>query len=116
MPTPDPEVAARLRASFEGTAMASRGDLPGALITVFDSDLRLILAAGHVLGRREGSPIHHEGRPLAEAFPPELWRQIEPLCRSALRGDTRSRMIRSALRVSPRRAPRTPPRSPAASR
>jgi diguanylate cyclase (GGDEF)-like protein/PAS domain S-box-containing protein len=95
MPTPDPEVAARLRASFEGTAMASREDLPGALITVFDSDLRLILAAGHALGRRESSPIHHEGRPLAETFPPELWRQIEPLCRSALRGDTRSRMIRT---------------------
>ncbi len=76
--------------------MASRGDLPGALITVFDSDLRLILAAGHALGRREGSPIHHEGRPLAEVFPQEIWRQIEPLCRSALRGDTRSRRIRTA--------------------
>ncbi len=75
--------------------MASRGDLPGALITVFDSDLRLILAAGHALGRREGSPAYREGRPLSEALPPELWRQLEPLCRSALRGDTRSRKIRT---------------------
>jgi diguanylate cyclase (GGDEF)-like protein/PAS domain S-box-containing protein len=96
MPTPDPEVAARLLAGFDETAMVTRKDLPGALITVFDSDLRLILAAGHALGRREDSPIYHEGRSLAEAFAPELWRQIEPLCRSALRGDTRSRRIQSA--------------------
>ena len=46
-----------------------REDLPGALITVFDSDLRLILAAGHAFGRKGGSSTYREGRSLAEAFP-----------------------------------------------
>jgi diguanylate cyclase (GGDEF)-like protein/PAS domain S-box-containing protein len=96
MPTPDPDFAAGMLAGFDEAAMVTREDLPGALITVFDSDLRLILAAGHALGRGEGSPIYREGRSLSDAFPPELWRQIEPLCRSALQGDTRSRRIHTA--------------------
>ncbi len=95
MPAPDPGVAAPLLAGLDGSAM-STGKVPGALIAVFDSDLRLILAAGHALGRREGSPIYREGKPLADAFPAELWQQIEPLCRSALQGDTRSRAIQTA--------------------
>jgi diguanylate cyclase (GGDEF)-like protein/PAS domain S-box-containing protein len=96
MPAPDRNVAASLPAGFDESVMLTRKDLPGALITVFDADLRLILAAGHALGRREGSPIYREGRPFADAFPAELWRQIEPLCRSALQGDTRSREIHTA--------------------
>jgi diguanylate cyclase (GGDEF)-like protein/PAS domain S-box-containing protein len=96
MSAPDRNVAAPLLAGFDESVMLTRKDLPGALITVFDADLHLILAAGHALGRREGSPIYREGRPLADAFPAELWQQIEPLCRSALQGDTRSRMIHTA--------------------
>jgi diguanylate cyclase (GGDEF)-like protein/PAS domain S-box-containing protein len=96
MPTPDPEVAARLLAGRDETTTAPPGHLPGALIMVFDSDLRLILAAGHALGREEGSPIYREGKALSGFFPPELWHQIEPLCRSALQGDTRSRRIQTA--------------------
>ena len=96
MPAPDPDATAPLLAGFDESTMLTRGDLPGALITVFDTDLRLILAAGHALGRKAGSPIYREGRSLADAFPAELWRQIEPLCRSALQGDTRSRRIHTA--------------------
>jgi diguanylate cyclase (GGDEF)-like protein/PAS domain S-box-containing protein len=95
MPAPDPDVAAPVLAGLGGSAI-STSKVPGALIAVFDSDLRLILAAGHALGRREGSPIYQEGRPLADAFPAELWQQIEPLCRSALQGDTRSWAIQTA--------------------
>jgi diguanylate cyclase (GGDEF)-like protein/PAS domain S-box-containing protein len=95
MPAPDPDVAAPLLAGLGGSAM-STAKVPGALIAVFDSDLRLILAAGHALGRREGSPIYREGQPLADAFPAELWQQIEPLCRSALQRETRSRAIQTA--------------------
>jgi diguanylate cyclase (GGDEF)-like protein/PAS domain S-box-containing protein len=96
MPAPDRDVAAPLLAGFDESVMLTRKDLPGALITVFDADLHLILAAGHALGRKEGSSIYREGRPLADAFPAELWQQIEPLCRSALQGDTRSRKVHTA--------------------
>jgi diguanylate cyclase (GGDEF)-like protein/PAS domain S-box-containing protein len=95
MPTPGQRAAEQLLADFDETASVAK-EVPGALIAVFDSDLRLLLAAGHALGRRESSQAYREGEALAGAFPPELWLQIEPLCRSALRGDTRSRSIRSA--------------------
>lgn len=61
----------------------------------FDSDLRFTLVAGHALqGGQDRSP-YRVGEPIAQAFPAELWREIEPLCRSALEGDTRSRKIRA---------------------
>ncbi len=88
----------RLPASFDASAMVAPEQLPDALIMVFDADLRLILAAGHALGRRGSSPVYREGRPIAEAFPEDLWSEIEPLCRSALDGDTRSRRIETADR------------------
>ncbi|MFI5003856.1 MAG: GGDEF domain-containing protein [Solirubrobacterales bacterium] len=93
MPTPDRETAEQLLAGFHEAPGLAPEDLPGALIAVFDADLRLILAAGHALGRRESSPIYQEGAALADAFPADLWGQIEPLCRSALRGETRSRRV-----------------------
>ncbi len=96
MSSPDRKAAEPLLADFEETATLAKEELPGALIAVFDCDLRLILAAGRALGRRESSPAYREGEALAEAFPPDLWRQIEPLCRSALRGETRSRRILTA--------------------
>ncbi len=67
--------------------------LPEASILVFDFDLRFTLVAGHALAG--GRSLYRVGQPVAEAFPAELWREIEPLCRSALEGDTRSRKIRS---------------------
>ncbi len=96
MPTPGQRTAEQLFEGFEQTAVAAKEDLSGALITVFDSDLRLILAAGHALGRRESSPAYQEGQALADSFPSGIWAQIEPLCRSALRGETRSRRILTA--------------------
>jgi diguanylate cyclase (GGDEF)-like protein/PAS domain S-box-containing protein len=93
MPTPRRHPAARPPTGSDEPTTAAREELPGALIAVFDTDLRLILAAGHALGRRESSPSYHEGELLADSFPPGLWRQIEPLCRSALHGETRSRSI-----------------------
>jgi diguanylate cyclase (GGDEF)-like protein/PAS domain S-box-containing protein len=77
----------------EGAAAALR-ELPEALILVFDSELRFVLSAGQALGRSGRSPSSfREGQSIADAFPAEMWRQIEPLCRSALDGETRSREL-----------------------
>src|SRR5271170_4494209 len=76
-----------------GAAAALR-ELPEALILVFDSELRFVLSAGQALGPGGRSPsAFREGQPIADAFPAEMWRQIEPLCRSALEGETRSREL-----------------------
>ncbi len=76
-----------------GAAAALR-ELPEALILVFDHELRFVLTAGQALGRKGRSPsTFHEGQLIADAFPADLWRQIEPLCRSALEGETRSREL-----------------------
>ncbi len=96
MSTPDREAPEPLLAGLEETASLAREDLPGALIAVFDADLRLLVAAGRALGPRASSPAYREGHAFAESFAPELWLQIEPLCRSALRGETRSRRILGA--------------------
>jgi diguanylate cyclase (GGDEF)-like protein/PAS domain S-box-containing protein len=96
MSTSQNSAADPLLAGFDQTAMVTSEDLPDALIMVFDAELRLILAAGHALGRKGNSLVYREGRPIAGAFPKDLWRQIEPLCRSALDGDTRSRKIETA--------------------
>jgi len=77
-----------------GSAAAALRELPEALILVFDSELRFVLSAGQALGRGGRSPSSfREGQSLADAFPAEMWRQIEPLCRSALEGETRSREL-----------------------
>jgi len=77
-------------------ALAALRELPDASIMVFDSDLRFTLVAGHTLAPGQDPSVYSEGRPVAAAFPPELWSEIEPLCRSALQGETRSRKIRTA--------------------
>jgi diguanylate cyclase (GGDEF)-like protein/PAS domain S-box-containing protein len=80
-----------------GGAAAALRELPEALILVFDSELRFVLSAGQALGRDGRSPSSfREGQSLADAFPGEMWRQIEPLCRSALEGETRSRELWSS--------------------
>jgi diguanylate cyclase (GGDEF)-like protein/PAS domain S-box-containing protein len=87
---PNPQTLDRRAA---GAAAALR-ELPEALILVFDSELRFVLSAVQALGRGGRSPsTFHEGQPIAEAFPAEMWRQIEPLCRSAIEGETRSREL-----------------------
>ncbi len=74
-------------------AEAALHELPEALVFVFDEELRIEQIAGHALERISGPGGYREGRLLADAVPGELWRRIEPLLRSALRGETRSREI-----------------------
>jgi diguanylate cyclase (GGDEF)-like protein/PAS domain S-box-containing protein len=96
MSTPQDRAADPLLAGFDQQAMLTLEELPDALIMVFDSDLRLILAAGHTLGQGRSSSVYQEGQPIAQAFPGDLWSQVQPLCRSALEGDTRSRKVQTA--------------------
>ena len=73
---------------------AALRELPEALILVFDSELRFVLSAGHALVRSErAASTFSAGQPIAGAFPADLWRLMEPLCRSALDGETRSREL-----------------------
>ena len=75
--------------------MAALHELPEARILVFDRELRLILSAGQTLEENAGSEpaVCREGAFVKDAFPGSLWKLIEPLCRSALDGETRSREI-----------------------
>jgi diguanylate cyclase (GGDEF)-like protein/PAS domain S-box-containing protein len=85
-------------ASAEQAAAAALRELPEALILVFDQDLRFVLAAGQALDRQGDPPAYRKGQYLGDAFPMDVWRLIEPLCRSALAGQTRSREIWTAER------------------
>src|SRR5271165_2417791 len=85
-------------ASADQAAAAALRELPEALILVFDHELRFVLAAGQALDRQGDPPAYREGQFVGDAFPMELWRLIEPLCRSALAGETRSREIWTAER------------------
>ncbi len=81
-----------LSGADEAAAAALR-ELPEALIVVFDRDLHFVLAAGQALERQADQDAYTKGQPLGEAFPAEVWKQIEPLCHSALEGETRSREV-----------------------
>jgi diguanylate cyclase (GGDEF)-like protein/PAS domain S-box-containing protein len=84
--------------SAEEDAAAALRELPEALILIFDQELRFVLAAGQALARQGDPPAYRQGQLLGDAFPMDLWRKIEPLCRSALAGETRSREIWTAER------------------
>ncbi len=88
----------RVAVSAEDAAVAALRELPEARIFVFDRELRFILAAGETLEHNAASEpaVCREGALVREAFPSSLWKLIEPLCRSALDGETRSREIYSA--------------------
>jgi diguanylate cyclase (GGDEF)-like protein/PAS domain S-box-containing protein len=90
--------AARGLASAEEIAAAALDALPSALILVFDGDLRFVLAAGQAIERRSSASAFREGELVADAFPADMWSAIEPLCRSALAGETRSREVWTAER------------------
>jgi diguanylate cyclase (GGDEF)-like protein/PAS domain S-box-containing protein len=82
-----------LRADADRAADAALRELPEAVSIVFDSELCFVRVAGNAL-ERLGDPDHcRVGRPLAQALPGDVWRTIEPLLRSALAGETRSREI-----------------------
>jgi diguanylate cyclase (GGDEF)-like protein/PAS domain S-box-containing protein len=74
-------------------AVAALRELPEALIFVFDHNLRFIVTAGQAFERLGDPSACQEGQFLAGAFPAEVWSQAEPLFRSALEGETRSREI-----------------------
>ncbi len=82
-----------ISASADDAAAAALRELPEALILVFDQQLRFVLAAGQVLQRNDDPTACREGEFVGDAFPMDVWRQIEPLFRSALAGETRSREI-----------------------
>jgi diguanylate cyclase (GGDEF)-like protein/PAS domain S-box-containing protein len=94
-PGTDPD---RLASSADDAAVAALGELPEARVLIFDRDLRFILAAGQMHGDGMGSDPSacRKGALVSEAFPSSLWKLIEPLCRSSLSGETRSREIWSA--------------------
>jgi diguanylate cyclase (GGDEF)-like protein/PAS domain S-box-containing protein len=85
-------------ASADHAAAAALRELPEALILVFDQELRFVLAAGQALERQGNPPACREGEFVGDAFPAGLWTLIEPLFRSALDGETRSREIWTAER------------------
>ena len=88
--------AGPLREGAQRAAAAALRELPEALILGFDTELRFVRTAGHVLERLGDPDSCREGRPLADALPADVWRTIEPLLRSALAGETRSREIWTA--------------------
>jgi PAS domain S-box-containing protein/diguanylate cyclase (GGDEF)-like protein len=83
-----------LRASAELAADAALHELPEALVLAFDGELRLTRAAGPALARV--GAIGDDHAPLARVFAREAWATLEPLARSALAGDTRSREVWTA--------------------
>ena len=88
-PAGEPE---QVLASADHAAAAALRELPEALILVFDRELRFVLTAGHAL-ERLGEPA---GLPRGRARGGHVPRGavgalIEPLFRSALEGETRSR-------------------------
>ncbi len=86
----------QVMASADHAAAAAMRELPEALILVFDRELRFVLTAGQALERVGNPRACAEGQPVSEAFPAELWRMLEPLFKSALDGETRSREIWTA--------------------
>jgi diguanylate cyclase (GGDEF)-like protein/PAS domain S-box-containing protein len=106
---------AELMSSTGDIAAAALRELPEALIVVFDQELRFIVAAGQALARLGNPPACQEGALISDAFPAEVWKPLEPLFRSALGGEIRSREMwtaeqRHCLRVDvgPLRVNRAP--------
>jgi len=85
-----------LWAGADRAAEAALSELPEALVLVFDTELRFVRGAGQALERLGKPDSIGEGQPLEQALPAELWRTIEPLLRSALGGETRTREIWTA--------------------
>jgi len=77
-------------------AAAAMRELPEALIFVFDRNLRFLIAAGQAFERLGARAACEEGQFLSGAFPEDVWSAAEPLFRSALDGETRSREIWTA--------------------
>lgn len=83
-------------AGADRAAEATTRELADALVLVFDAELRVVSLAGQVLQRLGDPGAVREGRLLSDALPAELWHRIEPLLRSALVGESRTREIWTA--------------------
>lgn len=95
-PTSQGHKTGEVAACADEFAAAALRELPDALIVAFDANLRVVVTAGHALDRL-GAPVQRlAGAPLQKAFPPALWSELEPLFRSALDGETRSREVSTA--------------------
>jgi diguanylate cyclase (GGDEF)-like protein/PAS domain S-box-containing protein len=75
---------------FARTQLAARAlaSLPGTAVLVYDRRLRCLLAAGEAPALLGCDPDLIVGRAAAEALPADLYGRLEPLLRSALRGQT----------------------------
>ena len=73
-------------------------NLPDTVVTLFDPDLRIIVAEGAQLARRGLDADAYAGRPLAEAMPAEQFAKIAPRYRAALAGETPDLRRRHARR------------------
>jgi diguanylate cyclase (GGDEF)-like protein/PAS domain S-box-containing protein len=93
LPTERVHTPAEMLASADQAAAAALRELPEALIVVFDCDLRFVLAAGQALQRLAKPRESLEGQSVGSVFPAALWAPLEPLFRSALTGETRSREV-----------------------
>jgi len=82
-----------IAACADSLAAAALRELPEALIVAFDSNMRVVVQAGQALTRLGAPAPAHPGQAVQDAFPRELWQQLEQLFASALEGDTRSREI-----------------------
>jgi diguanylate cyclase (GGDEF)-like protein/PAS domain S-box-containing protein len=85
-----------LWADADRAADAALRELPEAVVLAFDADLRLLSAAGQALERLGDPASCRPGSPLEQMLPGDLWLTIEPLLRSALLGEMRSREIWTA--------------------
>jgi PAS domain S-box-containing protein len=61
-------------------------NLPNVIVALFDTDERLLVMEGGQMAHRGLHPGQFEGRPLAEALPPEARAVIGPRVRAALGG------------------------------
>jgi len=92
--TPEqPFAPADLLGTTDYAAVAAMRELPEALIIVFDRDLRFLVTAGQAFERMGKPSAYGEGQLVAGAFPAEVWSVVEPLFRSALEGETRTREL-----------------------
>ena len=82
-----------LATETDTAARRALNELPEALLIAYDEDLRFVVAAGQAVDRLGTPPAYQPGEPLKNAFPAPLWSTLEPLLRSALEGETRSREI-----------------------
>ncbi len=62
-------------------------NLPDTVVTLFDTEMRIVVAEGAQLARRGLDAEAYSGLPLAETMPAEQYAKIAPRYRAALAGD-----------------------------